>query len=417
MPMLSFDAATEVAFRDHHLRRDLAGLRLFLAGATVMFQAFGVFLKLAVDPDYAFVTGPAIGTLVIFPLMIAMTYLPSFRRHPQMIMTCCVIAIGTLQTLQYRYVPEPWRGYTFAAMILIVLLIYVTPVFRIAAATTGAWASTIIYLWVAHREGFHPEPNFGQVAGFLLLANILGMGIALLILRSARRDFAFGLDLAAAREESEQLLHNILPSAVAARLKKGQFPIADRYEEATVLFADLVGFTAMAAAGQPEEIVSLLDDLFTRFDKLVDRHGVEKIKTIGDAYMAVAGVPHVQSDHASRCVDVALEMLAIVESMSAVSGVKLSLRIGIATGPVIAGVIGQRKMVYDLWGDTVNTASRLESGGAPGKVMIARRTRDLIESGHFRFTDASIVGKGKGLIEAYVVEAADARAGLRSRLL
>jgi class 3 adenylate cyclase len=411
MPVFAFDAATEVAFKDHHLRRDLAGLRFFLVGAALIFQLFGVFLKLTVDLDYDFTSGPAVGTLLIFPMMIATTYLPAFRRHSQKIMTSWAIAVGVLQTLQYRAVPEPWRSYTFAAMILIVLVIYVTPVLRVAAATTGAWTSTVLYLWVARAEGFHPEPNFAQVAGFLALANVLGMGITLLMMRSARRDFAFGLDLAAAREESERLLRDILPASIAERLKTGHFPIADRYEEATVLFADLVGFTAFAAASPPEKVVSLLDELFTRFDRLVDRYGIEKIKTIGDAYMAVAGVPHAQSDHALRSVEVALEMIAIVRSVSSVSGLELSLRIGVATGPVVAGVIGKRKMLYDLWGDTVNTASRLESGGMPGQVVVARRTRDLLEDGRFRFVDAPIVGKGKGLIEAYRVEAVVVRPG------
>lgn len=204
-------------------------------------------------------------------------------------------------------------------------------------------------------------------------------------------------ELSAANDENEALLLNVLPAAVATRLKKGERTIADRFDAVTVLFADLAGFTRWASALEPERVVDVLRRIFTAFDELTARHGLEKIKTIGDAYMVVAGVPVPLVDHHARAADMALDMIDAVARIQAELGHPLTVRIGMHSGPVVAGVIGTRKFAYDLWGDTVNMASRLESHGLPGRVHVADATRRALEP-RYRFEprgDIELRGVGR----------------------
>jgi len=184
-------------------------------------------------------------------------------------------------------------------------------------------------------------------------------------------------------EKSNMLLHNILPVTIADRLKNGEQLIADRYENATILFCDLVGFTSMAENRFPEEIVKILNCLVSEFDKLSGSLGLEKIKTIGDAYLVVAGLPEHRSDHATAICEMALKMIDVVETVNKDLNLSLKVRIGIHSGPVVGGVIGQMKFTFDLWGDTVNVAARLESHGIPGKIQISETTKELINENYF----------------------------------
>jgi adenylate cyclase len=205
------------------------------------------------------------------------------------------------------------------------------------------------------------------------------------------------------RRENERLLLSILPQSVADRLKSGDERIADRFEEVTVLFADIVGFTQLAAAMPAYVLVELLNDLFTQFDLAAHELGIEKIKTIGDAYMAVCGLPEPIADHTERMVKMALRMMDIAREFSENRGAAVRLRIGINSGPVIAGVIGRNKFIYDLWGDTVNLASRMESHGLPDTIQV---TRSVIENlqGRYPFEPRGTVEvKGKGAIETWTL--------------
>ena len=201
---------------------------------------------------------------------------------------------------------------------------------------------------------------------------------------------------------SERLLLNVLPAPVAARLKRRDEVIADRFDEATVLFADIVEFTPLSAALLPEEVVELLDDVFTRFDRLVDERGLEKIKTIGDAYMVAGGIPTPRRDHCEAVAEMALAMLRECDGQRTREN-WIRLRIGIDTGPVVAGVIGRRKFIYDLWGDTVNTASRMESQGVPGSIQVTERVRDRLLD-RFRFEPREAIDvKGKGFMPTWLL--------------
>jgi len=207
----------------------------------------------------------------------------------------------------------------------------------------------------------------------------------------------------AARRESDALLRNVLPEPIADRLKAGERVIADHFDQASVLFADVVDFTPFAEAHSPQETVALLNDLFTEFDRLADRFGLEKIKTIGDAYMVVAGVPERRDDHAEVLIEMALAMHRHVEHQQPVFGRRLQIRTGVASGPLMAGVIGERKFSYDLWGDTVNTAARMESSGIPDRIQVTDETCRRL-AGRYPFERREGVDiKGKGIMTTWTL--------------
>ena len=204
---------------------------------------------------------------------------------------------------------------------------------------------------------------------------------------------------------SEGLLNAVMPKTIADQLKLDRHKtIADGYDTASILFADLAGFTASSSKKTPQEVIGFLNQLFTRFDALVAKHGVEKIKTLGDSYMAAGGMPEKSDDHAERIAALALDMQESAKELSAEMNEKFHLRIGFHTGPAVAGVIGAEKPFYDVWGDTVNTASRLESYGANDTIQVTKATRDLLK-GKFEFARRGLVEmKGKGQQEVWILK-------------
>ncbi len=201
--------------------------------------------------------------------------------------------------------------------------------------------------------------------------------------------------------KSENLLLNILPPEIAAILKNEERTIADHFPGASILFADMVGFTPMTAAMAPAEMLDLLNEVFTYFDGLVDKYGLEKIRTIGDSYMVASGVPRPRPDHAQALARMALEMRDFVQTNPVCVNRQLNFRIGINSGPVVAGVIGRKKFIYDRWGDAVNTASRMESHGTPGCIQITRETYELLKYEFVCEPRGTIQVKGKGEMETW----------------
>jgi adenylate cyclase len=214
-----------------------------------------------------------------------------------------------------------------------------------------------------------------------------------------RRDALVALRLEQAK--AENLLINILPRPIAEKLKAQAQPIADQFGSASILFADVVDFTPWAERLTPEDVVGYLDHLFTHFDGIAERHGVEKIKTIGDCYMVAAGVPQPRSDHARALALMALDMLKAMGSEDEMAHLGLDLRIGINSGPVVAGVIGRKRFLYDLWGDAVNTASRMETHGTPKRIQITRATYELLADEFYCESRGRIAVKGKGEVETW----------------
>jgi class 3 adenylate cyclase len=220
-------------------------------------------------------------------------------------------------------------------------------------------------------------------------------------LRDQEQRYLQQIEVAQAR--AEHLLHNILPAPIAARLQAGEVTIADNFSEATVLFADLVDFTPTAATLPATAVVAILNELFSAFDDLTLARGLEKIKTIGDAYMAVGGVPTPRADHVEAVADLALAMQAIMPRFGLPTGIGFALRIGIHTGPVVAGVIGHHKFSYDLWGDTVNLASRMEAQGLPGAIQVSAETYERLR-GRFAFEARGPISiKGRNTVSTYLL--------------
>ncbi|MCX6401758.1 MAG: hypothetical protein NTX33_17740 [Propionibacteriales bacterium] len=266
-----------------------------------------------------------------------------------------------------------------------------------ATATCGFYALVCLGL---------PGIGGGVNALAVDVAPIFGLtGIALVIayaLEKLRRtDYLRQREVELEQARSDELLHNVLPAAIATRLRTERGAIAESAANVSVLFSDIVGFTTVSESLSAEELVSLLDTMFSEFDRLCDQRGIEKIKTVGDAYMAVAGLPTPDADHAASLAELAMDMQRASTWLAAGWPSPIAMRIGISSGPVVAGVIGQRKFTYDLWGDTVNTASRMESHGRPHRIQVSATTHALLES-RYTFSAPQVVDiKGKGPMTTY----------------
>jgi adenylate cyclase len=267
----------------------------------------------------------------------------------------------------------------------------------------GAFVLVFLLTGIAGEVLFHDADVPIWFTSTMLALNVVGAGsVAFMLLASfAEQRNAALAALRIEQEKSELLLTNILPRSIAERLKAASRTIADHFDSASILFADVVDFTPFAQRLAPAEVVGILDQLFSHFDTLVERHGLEKIKTIGDAYMAAAGVPDPSPDHAGRAALLALDMQAAVATSAVGDGSGLELRIGINSGPVIAGVIGTKRFLYDLWGDAVNTASRMEEHGTPGEIQITRATYELLKDEFVCRRRGTIEVKGKGQMETW----------------
>lgn len=284
---------------------------------------------------------------------------------------------------------------------LLILLSFIGPIL-------GAFAQ------ISVMQGLlRPSPllSVGLQVGNALQITVLGVGLADR-LRQLRRD----------RDRADAVLHLALPAKIAERLKAGETAIADRHAEVAVLFADLAGFTIISARRRPEEVVQLLDALFSEIDQLAVRYGAEKIKTIGDCYMAVAGAPHPHPDPAAALAELALELpaaaeraLARLRGSGAAVPEGVGLRVGLHLGPVVAGVLGQQKIAYDMWGDTVNTASRMESHGVVGRIQCTEAVRERLADRYELEARGEIEVRGKGTIKTWFLTARKAQSSGRKK--
>ena len=212
------------------------------------------------------------------------------------------------------------------------------------------------------------------------------------------------------QQKSTDLLLNILPESIVDRIQQGETNISDSFNEASILFADIVNFTPMSQDVSSSELIEILSTIFSRFDALTEQYGLEKIKTIGDSYMVASGIPFPRDDHAAVIADLALAMQAELKAINARLNRQLNIRIGINSGPVVAGVIGQKKFIYDLWGDTVNVAARMESHGVDGAIQVSQSTHELLR-GRYLFEGRGLIPiKGKGTMKAYMLKGKRSRA-------
>ena len=260
----------------------------------------------------------------------------------------------------------------------------------IAAIALDGWVTTFV------------PPHWDQPPLWLLAYNLLGPALIVLLLVR----YVDGQRLTA-QHQARELLHDMLPATIARRLSRGERLIVDNHSATSVVFADVVNFTGLAATTPPRELLLVLNQIFSMFDRLAARHGMEKIKTMGDSYIAVAGAPTPRADHARAAVEMSVEMHRAVARMGGLRRRGIQLRVGVASGPIMAGVIGEHKYAYDIWGDTVNVAARMESYGVPGRVQLAASTRELLDDS-IPLTLRTVDVKGKGLMATYLVDPADA---------
>jgi adenylate cyclase len=253
--------------------------------------------------------------------------------------------------------------------------------------------------------GRSPLPGWFETMMIALNVTVAGSVVFVLLAQFVRQREEALVALRSEQDRAETLLLNILPRSIADRLKADAGTIADQFSAASILFADVVDFTPLSDRLEPAEVVGILDHLFTHFDLLAERYGVEKIKTIGDSYMAAAGVPAPWPDHARAMALMALDMRDAMRSADAVGHLGLELRIGISSGPVVAGVIGRKRFLYDLWGDAVNMASRMESHGSPGQIQVTRATYELLRDEFVLDTRGVLPIKGKGDVETWYLVA------------
>jgi adenylate cyclase len=272
---------------------------------------------------------------------------------------------------------------------------------RVALPVFGAYlalavASALVDPALSAAAASDPMPT-----GLRLFFFVLNIGGVSLVTYSVLQFFVRGRERAQA--EAERLLHNVLPMPIADRLRAGEQRIADDHASVTVLFADVVGFTSLVRDSEAAEVIGILDQVFTAFDELAMDHGLEKIKTIGDEYMAVAGAPQGRADHASAAAEMALDMLVAMSACASRVGRPLELRIGLHSGPAVAGVIGRRKFAYDLWGDAVNVASRMESHGVAGRIQVSQAVVDALRpTGRYLFEERGTIElKGLGEMRTF----------------
>ena len=408
------DPDAERRFReafDHHAAR--AGRLAITIGA----PGYILMLLILDSPD---ARGIGMAMLAVLGAWIVLAWTRWYRRVHIATSLAMVGVLSALSMRLFRVLPPPTAvvvAIAFITLNFMWILIFLRLRFP-WAVLAGVWyLATVVaggaQVWEAYGQGGAPLGMASQLAGTTGGALLLSLyGGFLLVLtasvtyrleRAERIDFLLGEQLAAAHRRSEELLINVLPTPIAERLKSGEQPIADQLDEVSVVFADIIGFTEIAAALEPGALIALLNEIFTRFDRLAEHHGLEKIKTIGDAYMAVAGAPRALPDHAVAAAEMALDMIDAVAAVPGPGGTSLAARVGIASGPAIAGVIGTRRFSYDLWGDTVNTASRMESHGPAGRVHVADATRRRLGDRYVFEDRGRIEVKGKGSMQTWLL--------------
>ena len=275
--------------------------------------------------------------------------------------------------------------------------------FKIFQAFLAIGSFTAIYYLTANIKPIYAISYNDAIATNII--NLFFAGLFLVLLGYYYSKVASDAEekLALEHAKAENLLQNILPKSIADRLKTENKTIADVFKETTILFADIVGFTSLSEKTDPDKLVALLNEIFSRFDDLVEKHQLEKIKTIGDAYMVAAGIPMANSDHAATVINFALDMKQELKQFNLAKNQDLRIRIGINSGPAIAGVIGKKKFIYDLWGDSVNIAARMESHGVPGEIQTTTATKKLVENQFVFKHRGKIQIKGKGMMDVYLV--------------
>ena len=408
---LGFPADVETAFRRYHSRNSLVAIRYAIILTVILYGLFAV-----LDVHAAPLSKQTIWIIrfaLVIPALVAVlicSFHPVFPRilQPMMVLVVLIDASGILGMIHLESHGELGYQTYYAGLMLVIMAAHSMYRLRFVYATLSTILVLVGYEYIAivHQKLMVSKDGFAVFVSnnfFFVSSIILGMAASYFLEVYIRRVFAQRIRLGQEEEKSNRLLLNILPRETAAALKEREGVIAEHYDHASILFADVADFASISARMTPHEVVGLLNEVFSHFDDLAERHDLEKIKTIGDCYMMAAGVPRKCDIHAQVLTHVGLAMLRYVEGRSFGDVGRISLRIGINSGPVVAGVIGRTKFIYDLWGDTVNVASRMECHGTIGRVQITSATYELIKDQFVCEPKGSILVKGKGAMPIWHV--------------
>jgi len=401
------DPALESAYRDDRFRHNVGNIRFAFLAGIALWIVWGLLMR----PHILALADRRLDAVMRFgvfiPLLLVgfgLTFTPLFRRIWQS-MTVVITSVTLILWVYYasNILTLP-AEYGYVGILLITAFTYTLLRLRFLLVVLVTVIGIAAYLPYAFTAKYVVEVSQVIAAFFLFSFGVLGCFAAYRLERYSRRVFLRERDVEQERERSDGLLLNILPQAIVEQLKASPGGrIARAFDQVTVVFADAVGSTEQGARSTPEEFANALDELFRRFDEIADRHRLEKIKTIGDAYMAVAGAPVPRANHAEAALSMALDILDEAGQGRWASGDPIIVRIGVATGPAVAGIIGYRKFAYDLWGDTVNLASRLQESAEPGQALVSEATADRLEYA-CEFGPRRIVDlKGKGPSQARVL--------------
>lgn len=408
------DSGLEGRYQTEEGAAGLSGYRI-ITGATVVLWALAAVLfplgtEFPADPTRVF------GTLMSFVGLACFMFSRwAVTMNSQHLMASFLTSANGLVIILLASMGGVLGGYAVAGIMLLFAFGFVSRTRFVFAAARTLVIAVGFGIAVAAYDG----SNSLLIDAFIFVAAGVGSLLALRLLERDRRRVWYQRQVieeqttAIEREkaESERLLLNVLPASVSFRLKQGEYPIADSFPSVSVVFADIVGFTPLSARLSAGEVITLLSELFTHFDDLVVERSLEKIKTIGDAYMAVGGLPEPMEGHAETAIDLALAMIAATGSAG--RWPHLAIRVGVHSGPAAGGVIGSRKFAYDVWGDTVNVASRLEQAGLPGKVHVSEQTRILASSRYGFEARGSVELRGLPAMTTYFV--ADGPAGVNGQ--
>jgi class 3 adenylate cyclase len=404
---------TEADFRRWFVHEAVPYLRLATVASTVGWAVAYVALGIGIPGTFGRVAPWAFGA--VLPLLVVLWLSTVRPRRGMLLISGVVNALGGMIAV-WPVAFDTAGSPHLAALVAVLFAYFAFTIFRLPPSIAGP--ATLTYTVVnqvlairAHGHGRLSTRDTVIDSVIPWVAFATGLLVCAVLMRLSREAYRRervierqGEVIAAERERSDLLLRNVLPDAVAEQLKNSDEPIAEYFDEVTVLFADICGFTEMATRVPPRELVELLNDVFSTFDALTGARGAEKIKTIGDAYMVVAGIPTPRPDHVATMADLALDMRDSLEGIEHRTGVAISCRFGLATGPAVAGVIGRNRFAYDLWGNTVNMAARMESHGEIGRIQVTSEVRDRLATSHLFTARGSIPVKGVGAIETWFLE-------------
>lgn len=407
---LRFPDDIEAQFREDYHANTISTTRFAMVLGIVLYSVFGV-LDIYAAPISRnilwFIRYAIVVPFFIFLLVIS--YSKRYQKYIQFLVCLGVVVAGwaVIAGITITREAEFANRFYFSGLLLVCMWAYGLSRLQFRYAVL---ANLIIFVGYEYSNIVikqRLETETGTVIFilhnfFFLGANVIGMFTSYYLERYTRQDFLQKYTIEAQRDQADDLLYNVLPESIAERLKQNRETIAEEFTSASVLFADIVNFTPISARFGPREVVDMLNEVFSLFDELVDKHGVEKIQVAGDAYMAAAGVPNPRPDHAKVIAQLALDMLDSVRNAEFLGGKHpIEIRIGLNTGSLIAGVIGRRKYFYALWGDMVNIASRMQSHGTSGKIQMTREMYELVKDDFECEYIGKINIKGKGLMEAW----------------